>query len=126
MDNVMFDDVDIVEKIESLDVKSIDKLPFGVVRLDDNGAVQLFNTTEAELSGYGGRPKLGRNFFTEIAPCMNSPEMRGRIEAARKAGAIDIELGWIGDFKDQDGELRIRALSASSGGIWLFVSREDE
>ncbi len=126
MRTVTFDDIDIVTTIESLDNQSVDRLPFGVVRLDDDGVVQMFNVTEAELSGYGARPKLGKNFFLDIAPCMNTPEMRGRIDTARKTGAVDIEIGWIGDFKDRDGELRIRALSASSGGIWILVSREND
>ncbi len=63
MSEIDFDDIDIVNKVETLDVKSVDSLPFGVVRLDNAGVVRIFNTTEAEFSGYGARPKTGKNFL---------------------------------------------------------------
>jgi hypothetical protein len=55
---------------------------------------------------------------------MASPDMRGRVEEAKARGSVDVEIGWIGDFKDPDGEIRIRVMSAADGGLWLFMNRE--
>lgn len=57
---------------------------------------------------------------------MNTPELRGQIDSARSSGSVDKELGWIGDFDNRDGEIRLRALSASDGGVWLFLNRESD
>ncbi|RST29866.1 PAS domain-containing protein [Sphingomonas ginkgonis] len=119
-----FDDPDLAKKVEQLGTDVIDELPFGVIRLDDEGVVQLFSRSEAKLSGYGSRPALGRRFFLDVAPCMNNDRFVGRIEAARKRGDLDIEFGFVGDFSDRDRELRVRVQPAAAGGYWLFMQRE--
>ena len=40
MSTIDFDDIDIVKKVESLNLQSVDSLPFGAVRLDNVGVVQ--------------------------------------------------------------------------------------
>ena len=101
-----------------------DALPYGIIKLDAAGMVQVYSRPEAVLSGRKKRPTVGRDFFAEVAPCMGSPEMQGRVEAAKARGSVDVEIGWIGDFKDADGEIRIRVMSAGDGGLWLFMNRE--
>ena len=98
-------------------------LPFGVVRLDALGTVLLFSATEARLSGFNRRPAVGLSFFEQVAPCMNTPTMKGLIEQAWRDGTLDLEVGWVGDFADPDREYRIRAVSADDGGIWLLLDR---
>jgi hypothetical protein len=48
---------------------------------------------------------------------------RGRIEAARVRGTLDIAFSWIGDFADRGREMRVRIQSASDGGVWIFMQR---
>lgn len=109
--------------VERLAPGQLDGLPFGAIRLGENGRVEFYSRTEARLSGFADRPVLGRDFFHEIAPCMDRPEFRGRIEAARAAGRIDIEFGWVGDFADRDRELRVRIQQGSAGSCWIFIKR---
>lgn len=118
-----FEAGDLARQVETLTDAERDALPFGAIKLDANGFVQVFNRTEAAQSGYRTRPAVGLDFFTDVAPCMATTEMRGRVEAARARGSVDIEIGWIGDFDDPDGEIQIRAMSASDGGLWLFMNR---
>ena len=54
---------------------------------------------------------------------MNRPEMKGRIDSALSHGKVDVEIGWVGDFDDPDGEIRIRTVSASDGGLWIALDR---
>ncbi|MDO9710866.1 hypothetical protein, partial [Paracraurococcus lichenis] len=65
-------------------------------------------------------------FFTRVAPCMDHPGFRGRIERALEGGTLDVEFGWTGDFGDAGRSLRIRAQSATGGGLWLFLLREED
>ena len=118
-----FDHDDLAAAIERLPVEALDALPFGAVRLNADGDVVVFSGAEKRLSGYGDRPALGRHFFTRIAPCMDTPGFRGRIERALAAGDVDIEFGWVGDFSDAGRELRVRVQPASGGGCWIFMQR---
>jgi photoactive yellow protein len=120
---LQFDTPDLAKRVEALDEAAIDALPFGAIRLDDKGFVTFFSKAERELSGYGERPTIGRVFFTEIAPCMANEAFRGRIEAARARGTLNIAFSWIGDFADRQREMRVRIQSASDGGVWIFLQR---
>lgn len=115
--------VGLASQIEGLSRAQIDALPFGVVRLDAAGAVLLYSRQEALLSGRGQRPVLGLNFFSEVAPCMNGPLVKGAIDAALQRGTLSAHFLHAGDFEDADRTLFIRALSASDGGLWLLVHR---
>ena len=120
---LQFDSRDLARQVEALGESEIDALPFGAIRLDDKGAVTFFSKAERELSGYGARPTVGKIFFTDIAPCMSDEKFRGRIEAARERGTLDIAFSWVGDFADRQREMRVRIQSASDGGVWIFMRR---
>ena len=110
-------------RIERLSTQQIDALPFGVVRLDAEDIVTFYSRTEAEQSGFLDRGAIGRNFFTQLAPCLGTPDRLRRIDEARRAGTLDIAFEQIGDFDDADRELHVRVLSASSGGVWVLIQR---
>jgi len=119
-----FDEPDLAGAVERLDSEAVDALPFGAVHVDAGGVVRFFSKAEQRLSGFGDRPRLGLNFFQQIAPCMDKPEFRGQIERALAAGRLDLEFGWVGDFSDAVRGMRVRAQSAGAGGYWLFMQRE--
>ncbi|HKU37262.1 MAG TPA: PAS domain-containing protein [Polyangiales bacterium] len=116
--------VDLRGRLEGLSESELHALPFGVIRLDGDGKVTFYSRTEGEQSGFGARPALGRLFFTEIAPCMGSPEFLARLEHARRAGALDITFEQVGDFDDAERELLVRVMSAADGGLWLCLQRQ--
>ena len=121
-----FEAADLAAQVEALSEAERNALPYGAIKLDATGIVCAYNQTEARLSGRKRRPTVGLNFFVDVAPCMAIPDMRGRIEEAARRGLVDIEIGWIGDFDDPDGEIQIRVLSAADGGLWLFMNRNEQ
>ncbi len=126
MTTVLFSDPDLAKAVEALSDEQKHELPFGAIKLDENGVVTFFNATEATKSGYKKRPAVGLDFFLKVAPCMDTPEFKGRIDEARRHGAVDIEMGWVGDFDDPNREMVVRIYSASDGGFWIFLNREDD
>ena len=125
-----FDTPELARAVEALSPAEIDALPFGAIRLDTDGRVRYYSGAEARLSGRGSeRPVLGLDFFSAIAPCMDTPAFRGRIERARAAGRLDLEFGHVGDFADRARLLRVRVQSAADGadrgGYWIFLARDD-
>lgn len=117
------DDDGLLTRVERLSPAELDRLPFGVIRLDGDGKVCFFSKTEAEQSGYGDRRAIGRHFFTQMAPCLATHERLEQLEQARRDGTLDVTFEQIGDFDDAERELRVRIASAAGGGLWLFLER---
>lgn len=123
---VNFERADLAKYVETLTAADIDALHFGTVRLDRDGKVTLFSEAEAQLSGFGTRPRIGLDFFTQIAPCMSSEGFRRLTDTAIVAGTLNVEFTHIGDFEDRDRELTVKIQSASDGGMWVFLRRENQ
>lgn len=89
----------VIERVSDCDREALDALPFGLVRLDAVNRVTAYNTAEARLSHRAPADVIGRDFFTEIAPCTNVRELAGWLEAARQAGRSESHrLKFIFDF----------------------------
>lgn len=123
MPSLDFDEPRLAAAVERLPANEVDQLSFGAIHLDPDGRVVSFNDAERRLSGYSA-PPIGRTFFTDIAPCMNNRDFRGRIEHALAAGKLDIAFSHIGDFEDRTRSLDVRIQSAAGGGFWIFLRRE--
>lgn len=123
-DAVRFDAADLARQIETLSQYQLDTLSFGVILIDRDGTIVFYSQTEAQKSGYGEIP-IGQNLFA-ISPCMASNDFRGRIKRAMDEGPVDLEFGWAGDFADPTRDLRLRVISSSNNGIWIFVERDGE
>jgi photoactive yellow protein len=119
-----FDHPQLAVAVEALPPAEVDCLPFGAIRIGTEGNVEYYSETERRQSGSGNHARLGLDFFSKVAPCMDNPQFRGRVEQARKAGRLNLEFSHVGDFEDRDRELTIRIQSASAGGYWLFLRRD--
>ena len=60
---------------------AIDDLPFGAIRLNAEGIILGYNRFESRLSGLAPARVIGKNFFTEVAPCTRVKEFEGRFRA---------------------------------------------
>lgn len=61
--------------------KQLDELPFGIIDLDPQATVIAYNRTEADLAQLQADKVVGRNFFTEVAPCTAVQDFQGRFQA---------------------------------------------
>ena len=52
--------------------------------------------------------------------------MKGRIDQVQASGDVDIEIGWLGDFDDPDGDIRVRSVSATEGGLRIIREQESD
>jgi photoactive yellow protein len=64
----------------SLSGAQLDELPFGALELDERGTVLAFNREEENFSGYSRGDVIGRNFFTDVAPCADVQDFHGRFD----------------------------------------------
>ena len=117
-----FRDPNLASTIEQLPQEAVHALPFGAIRLDQQGQVVFYSDAERRLSGYKD-DAIGRSFFAEVAPCMDNPDFRGRMDSALRAGKLDVTLTHIGDFDNATKVLDVRVQSATDGGCWIFMKR---
>ena len=118
-----FGDPELVHSIEALSSEEIDRLPFGAVHLGPDHRVQFYSAVERTQSGSGALPRVGLDWFAEIAPCMGTPHYRERLQRGLAGGTVDLHFNHIGDFSDCNREMEVRIRSASDGGMWVFIRR---
>ncbi len=94
-----FVSADIVRKLGNLDAQSADAAPFGIVEVDDNGKVLLYNRWEAQLAGINQQSALGKNFFLEVAPCTNNRLFIGRFRQGMQTGVLDTSFNYTFTYK---------------------------
>ena len=121
---VDFDEPNLAKAVEALALEAVNALAFGAIRLDAEGNVVFLSEAERRLSGFR-QDALGRKFFTEIAPCMNNPSFKNRIDRALASGKLDLAFGHVGDFGDRMRALDVRVQAAAAGGCWIFLKRGD-
>ena len=96
----------------------LEQLPVGVVLLDGLGRVVQYNRYEEVLAGRSRDDVLGREFFREVAPCMNVRELGGRFydEIGRAPIALQLEFSFPFPHLAQPREVVAKLTSFEVGG----------
>ena len=81
----------LLSQLPTMPRHEVDALPFGVVKVDDQGTIQLYNRYESELGGIAPTDAISRNFFTQIAPCTNNSLFYGTF----KRGIVENEMNFV-------------------------------
>lgn len=97
----------------------LDALPLGVVTLDRFGRVVHFNRAEERLAKRTRQRALGRDFFREIAPCMDVRELAGifRDGIGREPLSVSIEFSFAFPFLDGPREVMVHMKSLDVRGV---------
>jgi len=69
------------ERLRILSRSDYDQLAFGVIELDRQFIVRNYNRPESLSAKRRPEDTIGQPFFDKVAPCADTPEFRGRIEA---------------------------------------------
>ena len=67
----------------------LDRLPFGVIQLDQHGHIIAYNQWESDFAKRTQTSVLGKSFFTEVAPCTNVQSFHGIVRALQEVGVSD-------------------------------------
>ena len=68
-----------------------DRMPLGVILMNRHAEVVFFNRYEERLAGRPRERVLGRNFFTEVAPCTESSNLAQEFAAKVDEGALAVK-----------------------------------
>jgi len=124
MDLVKFGQGDIDNAMSKLGVGDVDKLAFGAIQLDDAGRILQYNATEGEITGRDPKAVIGKNFFTDVAPCTKTPQFFGRFQEGVKSKDLNVMFEYTFDYNMAPTKVKIhmkRALTGDSN--WIFVKR---
>ena len=82
--------VDEADRLGKISARDLDGLPYGAILLDESGRILSYNDTESRMARLPIEAVLGRNFFTEVAPCTRVKEFEGRFRALASGQGLPV------------------------------------
>ena len=95
MDFLSYDDIELSEVLTRIPRKGRDRMQFGIIELDLRGTIMAYNMGEAKVSGRNAADMIGKNFFSDIAPCTKTPEFYGRFKAGVEKGNFSARFDYL-------------------------------
>jgi photoactive yellow protein len=125
MDAVGFDRDSIENALRNPGDNGIDDLAFGAIQLDADGTILQYNAAESEITGRKREDVIGKNFFTEVAPCTNIPEFKGRFDEGIATGTLSTVFEYVFDYGMRPTKVKVQLLNSLIGedNYWVFVKR---
>ncbi|HEX8153588.1 MAG TPA: PAS domain-containing protein [Thermoanaerobaculia bacterium] len=111
-----------MQSVDGMSASELDGLPFGAIRLDKNGTILSYNATEAKLTGRDPKRVIGKNFFTQVAPCTNVQAFAGRFREGVAKGDMHEIFPYRFDFEMAPRDVTVTLFySQQTGTAWVFV-----
>ena len=114
---------DLENRLAKMSNAEIDQLAFGAIQLDANGNILQYNETEGAITGRSPSQVIGKNFFTHVAPCTNTPKFKGAFDKVVKdRGSVMLEYTF--DYQMSPTKVKVHMKPALvRGSFWIFVKR---
>lgn len=122
---VKFGQDDIDNALSGLDESQIDNLAFGMVTLDRSGTILQYNAAEGAITGRDPKDALGKNFFTDVAPCTKTDEFYGRFQQGVASGSLNVMFEYTFDYNMTPTRVRVHMKNApgTAEKFWVLVKR---
>ncbi len=118
---------DLYSKIEGMSAEELDALPQGAIQLDRDGKILQYNATESRLANMSKASVIGKNFFTEVAPCTDVKEFRGRFLEGVRRKEIHETFRYHFSFKVDPVDVSVTLFySVRTDTVWVFIRRLEE
>lgn len=123
MHRITFGAADIEQRLAGLALADFDKMTFGVVQVSGDGTILVFNAVEGGITGHDPAAVIGRNFFTDVAPCTDVAGFRGKFDAGVRDGNLNVVVEWhMGDSRAPIVQVHMKK-AARDGVFWIFTKR---
>ena len=96
--------------LEAMSDEDRDALPFGVVGFAEDTTVNIYNATEAQMSGLDAATVIGIPFFDAVAQCMNNFMVAQRFEDEPD---LDDIVPYVLTLRMRPTKVRLRLLAAA-------------
>jgi photoactive yellow protein len=121
--SLSFDADGIGERLRHADEDELNEAPFGIIRLADDGTVEFYNRYESELSGVDPSDALGKNFFTQLAPCSNNQLFQGHFQDGVESGELDERFTYTFTYKMRPTLVDVRLYRDEAGQNWILIHK---
>ena len=110
------------DQIDSLTPAQLDELPHGAIQLTLDGTIVNYNAFESKLANVSKEKAIGKNFFTEIAPCTAVKEFYGRFRDGVAARNLHAKFRFHFSFAKNPVDVTVTLFYSSiTNTIWVFV-----
>lgn len=117
-----FVDNAILNKLGNLTRIEADNAAFGIIKLEADGKILLYNKYESILAGVPIEKAEGKNFFTDIAVCTNNRIFFGRFKEGVAQGNLDLVFNYVFTYKMKPTNVVIHLYHDKiSKTNWVFV-----
>ena len=106
--------------VSRLSPDELDQLPYGLICLDAKGRVVHYNDTESRLARLPKERVIGKNFFTDVAPCTRVREFEGEFyELVRDTSKIRVRtFDLVFRFRHSEQHVTIVLTPARQRGLY--------
>lgn len=106
--------------VSRLSPEQLDNLPYGLICLDAQGRIVQYNDTESRLAQLPKSRVIGRNFFTEVAPCTRVREFEGQFyDLVRDPGRVRVRsFDFVFRFRHSEQHVTIVLAPARTRGLY--------
>jgi len=124
MEIINFGSDDMGNIMAKLGDSKINDLAFGAIKLDGDGNILSYNQAEGDITGRDPKDVIGKNFFTDVAPCTNQPEFFGKFKQGIQEDKLNTMFEYVFDYKMKPTKVKVHMMKAQVGeGYYIFVKR---
>jgi photoactive yellow protein len=117
-----FVDQSVLNRLGVMTEAEADTYPFGIIKVTDEGIIQIYNKYESELAGVSIEKALGKNFFTQVAICTNNKLFYGRFKEGIQKKDLNLIFNYVFTYKMKPTNVTIHLYyDKSSNSNWIFV-----
>jgi photoactive yellow protein len=120
-----FNQADLATQLASCTAGDTDQLNFGVIGIDAETLVRVYNTLEAKMAGLVLAQVMGKPLFTVVAPCMNNFMVAQRFEdTAHEGGGLDATIDYVLTLRMRPIKVKMRLLATPDAPLrYVLVQR---
>jgi len=122
---IAFNEASIAGKLAAMGPGEFDALDFGVIGIDAQIVVRLYNEHESKSAGLARERVMGQQLFTAVAPCMNNYMVAQRFEDAANAGtSLDATIDYVLTLRMRPIKVQLRLIAEPEHALrYVFIAR---
>lgn len=115
-------DIHAPQHLDALSEAQLDAMPYGAIRVDHKGTILFYSRSQGLIANREPEAVIGRNFFSDVAPCTVVPEFYGRFRKGVLTGDLNTAFEFVFDFEMHPVQVRIAMRGAERPGeFWILV-----
>ena len=116
--------LELARSLPALSREALDELDFGVVKVDREGDIEIYNRYEQELGQLTEADVRGKNFFGEVAVCTNNALFRGLFKAGIAANSLNHLFPYTFTYRMSPTPVRVHLYrDQATSTNWILVKR---